>query len=86
MYNVTLYIQCSRNAIPLSYPKGMIDFHTKGEPLQRFIVVGNSNTYLGLHVRLPTFLPNFSQIWNFSTNFHKKPHTTFNGNQFSGNR
>jgi len=77
-------VQRSCNAIPLSYPKDMTDFYTKGEPLQRFIV-GNNNTYLGSHVKLPIFLPNFGQIWTFSTNFHKNPHIIFNGNQPSGN-
>ena len=32
-------------------------------------VVGNNNAYLGLHAKLPIFLPNFSQIWTFQQIF-----------------
>jgi hypothetical protein len=33
-------------------------------------VVSKNKTYLGLHVQHPIFLPDFNQIWNFSTDFH----------------
>jgi len=28
-----------------------------------------SKTYFGLHVKSPTFLPDFNQIWKISTDF-----------------
>jgi hypothetical protein len=38
---------------------------------------GNITTYLGTYAKALLFLPNCHQIWNFSTDFHKVPISTF---------
>jgi hypothetical protein len=35
-------------------------------------------TYFGAHVKFPMLLPDFNQIWNFWTYFHKVPNIKFN--------
>jgi hypothetical protein len=39
-----------------------------------------------LNVRHPIFLPDFNQIWIFSTDLHKVPRVRFHGNKSSGSR
>ena len=41
--------------------------------LRRFNVAGNDQTYLGLQVKCPIFLPDFNQIWTSSTDLRKSP-------------
>jgi len=39
--------------------------------LRQIYIAGNNETYFGVHPKCPIFLPNFKQIWNFSTDFHE---------------
>jgi hypothetical protein len=39
--------------------------------LRKIYVAGNNETCFGVHPKCPIFLPNFKQIWNFSTDFHE---------------
>jgi hypothetical protein len=39
-----------------------------------------------LHVRYPTLLPDFNEIWVFSTDFHKVPNFKFHRNLSNGSR
>jgi len=41
--------------------------------LQQFKVTENNEMYLGLHVKCPTVLPDFNQIFILLTDFHKSP-------------
>ena len=36
-------------------------------------MAASNNTYLGLHVKCLIFWPDFNQIWNVMTEFHKSP-------------
>jgi hypothetical protein len=47
----------------------LIQFQSKRVILVRFNVSSNNKTHLGLHVMCPIFLPDFNQIWIFSTDF-----------------
>ena len=38
-----------------------------------FNIVDKKKRYLGLHVKFPIFMPDFNQIWDFSTYFHVSP-------------
>jgi hypothetical protein len=48
----------------LSYSNSLIPFQLQRALLWRFIVAGNNK---------PIFLPDFNQIWVFSTHFHSSP-------------
>lgn len=41
--------------------------------LQRVYAAGNNKTPLARHVNYSKFLPDFNEIWNFSTGCHKSP-------------
>ena len=44
-------------------------------------------THLGVNVKLPIFLPDFNQIWNFQDNFSQAyPVSNFKGNPSSWSR
>jgi len=38
-------------------------------------VIDNNKMYLGLHVKCPTFLSSFNEIWNFWTDILKNGQT-----------
>jgi len=40
----------------------------------QFNTSDNTEKYLGFHPKCPKVLPNFNQIWTFSTDFHTSPH------------
>jgi hypothetical protein len=40
--------------------------------LWRIYVAGNDKTHLDLHVKCPTFLADFNQIWSFLVDFHNQ--------------
>ena len=46
-------------------------FQSKRALLWLFNVSQNNNTYLGLHVKFPTFVPHFNYPWIFSTDFRR---------------
>jgi hypothetical protein len=54
---------------PLSHQSDTISLEENA--LRRFNVANNNQTYLVLHVKCPIFLPDFNQIWIFSTDFHE---------------
>jgi hypothetical protein len=41
--------------------------------LWRIYDAGKSKMYIGLHVKWPKFFPDFNQIWNLYTDFHRNP-------------
>jgi len=59
--------------IPLTCRRSLVQFQSKRELLWRCIVAGNDKTTLDLHVKYPTFLPDFSQIGIFFDRFSQKP-------------
>jgi len=36
-------------------------------------VARNSKTYFGLHVKCAIFVPDFSQVWSYQTDFRESP-------------
>jgi hypothetical protein len=67
----------------LGYPGSLIPFQSRGTLLWLSNIAGKSETYLSPHVKCPTFLSYFNQIWIFSpTDFHKgpPPNIKFRGN------
>lgn len=55
----------------LGYSSGPVTYHSKGTLLYWFEVTGKNKTYLGLYVKRPILLPNFSKIWISHTDFRK---------------
>jgi hypothetical protein len=55
--------------------------------LWQIYVAGMNITYLGLHVKFPTYLLDFNHIWPFSTDFYniKVTNVKLYGSPFSGN-
>jgi hypothetical protein len=70
--------------IPLSYRNSLILFFSKRALLWLFNVAGNDKTLLCLHVKCPTILPHFNQIWSFLKDFREVPIIKFNGNLSNG--
>ena len=64
----------------------MIQLQSKGALSWQFSVVGNTKTYLCLHVKCPTFLTDFKEIYVFSADFHKVPTTKFQSYPTRGSR
>jgi len=50
----------------------LILFHSK-RAFYGYLMSGNNKTYLGLHEKCPTFFPDFTHVWIFSTDFLKSP-------------
>ena len=55
----------------LGYSSGPVTYHSKGTILYWLEVAGKNKTYLGLYVKRPILLPNFSKIWISHTDFRK---------------
>jgi hypothetical protein len=70
----------------IGYRNSLIPFHSKKVLLWHLNVADNNKTYLGFRVRYPIFLPDFNQIWIFSTDLHKVLSIRFHGNTSSGSR
>ena len=74
--NVSITQQCGafgQCLYLLVYPNSPIPFLSKWALLGQFNVAGNNKTYSGLHIKFPKSLPDFKQIWNFTTDFHESP-------------
>jgi len=70
----------------IGYRNSLIPFHSKKVLLWRLNIADNNKTFLSLHVRYPIFLPDFNEIWIFSTDLHKVPSIRFHGNTSSESR
>jgi len=55
----------------LVHPSSLMALQSKRALLWRFNAASKYETYLGLRVACPLFLPEFNQIWNFSTDLNK---------------
>jgi hypothetical protein len=66
-------VACSHNVYTSSATLTAWYHLLKESALWWFNIAVNNKTYLGLHVKHSIFLPDFNQIWNFSTYFHVSP-------------
>jgi len=64
------------------YSTSLIPCHWKTVLAWQFIVANNNKVYFGLHVKCPTFLPDFNHICSISTDIHKFPYTEFHAGVF----
>jgi len=61
----------------LSWPNSQIAVHSKRAILCQINVARNSRTYLGRHVKLPIFLPDFNKFGFFRQIFMEVPLSNF---------